>query len=91
MTTSTYLELKELRFDEALREGNTAGHVDTRIREEPGRCRNAVEHLLTPIETAVLDHLTDARVADSESERVKSQNFLEGKIVIRVHLRVPRL
>ena len=29
MTTSTYLELKELRFDEALRESNTAGHVDT--------------------------------------------------------------
>ena len=24
--TSVYLELKELRFDEALREGNTAGH-----------------------------------------------------------------
>ena len=39
MTTSTYLELKELRFDEALREGNTVGHVDTRIREEPERSR----------------------------------------------------
>ena len=39
MTTSTYLELKELRFDKALREGNTAGHVDTRIREGPERSR----------------------------------------------------
>ena len=63
MTTSTYLELKELRFDEALREGNTAGHVDTRIREEPERCRNTVEKLLTPIESAVLDHLTDVSLA----------------------------
>ena len=63
MTTSTYLELKELCFDEALRGGNTAGHVDTCIREEPERCRNAVEHLLTPIETAVLDHLTDVSLA----------------------------
>ena len=59
MPTSTYLELKELRFDEALREGNTSGHVDTRIRDESERCRNAVEHLLTPIEVAVRDHLTD--------------------------------
>ena len=47
MTTGTYLELKELRFDEALREGNTPGHVETRIRDEPERCRNAVERSST--------------------------------------------
>ena len=31
-------------------------------------------------------YIWHTRVADSESERAKSQNFLEGKIVIRVHL-----
>ena len=37
-------------------------------------------------------YIWHTRVADSESERAKSQNFLEGKIVVRVHLfRVPRL
>ena len=83
MTTSTYLELKELRFDEALREGNAAGHVDTRIREEPERCRNAVEHLLTSIETAVLDHLTDASLAGHLIAGYQMDHFTEWTVMAK--------
>ena len=77
MTTSTYLELKVLRFDEALREGNTAGHVDTRIREEPERRRNAAEKLLTPIESAVLDHPTDVSLAGHVLAGYQMDHFTE--------------
>ena len=83
MPTSTYLELKELRFDEALREGNTSGHVDTRIRDEPERCRNAVEHLLTPIEVAVRDHLTDVSLAGHVIIGYSMDHFTEWTVMAK--------
>ena len=83
MTTSTYLELKELRFDEALREGNAAGHVDTRIRDEPERCRNAVEWLLTPIETAVPGHLTDVSLAGHVIVGYSMDHFTEWTVMAK--------
>ena len=83
MPTSVYLELKELRFDEALREGNTAGHVDTRIRDEAERCRNAVENLLTPIETAVRDHLTDASLAGHVIVGYSMDHFTEWAVMAK--------
>ena len=83
MTTGTYLELKELRFDEALREGNTSGHVDTRIRDEPERCRNAVEHLLTPIEVAVRDHLTDVSLAGHVITGYEMDHFTEWAVMAK--------
>ena len=83
MSTSTYLEVKELRFDEALREGNTAGHVDTRIREEPERCRNAVEKLQTPIETAVLDHLTDVSLAGHVIVGYEMDHFTLWNVMVK--------
>ena len=87
MTTSNYLELKELRFDEALREGNIAGHVDTRIREEPERCRNAVDNLLTQIETAVLDHLTDVSLAGHVIAGYQMDHFMEEWTVMAKQVR----
>ena len=83
MPTSTYLELKELRVDEALRESNTSGHVDTRIRDEPERCRNAVEHLLTPIEVAVRDHLTDASLAGHVIIGYSMDHFTEWAVMAK--------
>ena len=83
MPTSAYLELKELRFDEALREGNTAGHVDTRIRDEAERCRNAVEKLLTPIETAVRDHLTDISLAGHVIVGYQMDHFTEWTVMAK--------
>ena len=83
MTTSTHLELKELRFDEALREGNTAGHVDTRIRDEPKRCRNAVEHLLISIEVAVCDHLTDVSLAGRVVIGYSMDHFTEWTVMAK--------
>ena len=83
MTTGTYLELKELRFDEALREGNTSGHVDTRIRDEPERCRNAVEHLLTEIEVAVRDHLTDVSLAGHNTQGYAMDHFTEWTVMAK--------
>ena len=83
MTTGTYLELKELRFDEALREGNTAGHVDSRILEEAERCRNAVDHLLVPIETAVRDHLTDVSLAGHVITGYEMDHFTEWSVMAK--------
>ena len=83
MTNSTYLELKGLCFDEALREGNTAGHVDTRIRDEPERCRNAVEHLLAPIEVAVRDHLTDVSLAGHVIISYSMDHFTEWTVMAK--------
>ena len=83
MTTSNYLELKEPRFDEALCEGNTAGHVDTRICDEPERCRNAVEHLLAAIEMAVRDHLTDVSLAGHVIVGYSMDHFTEWTVVAK--------
>ena len=84
MTTSTYLEIKELRFDGALREGNTAGHADTtRIRDEPERCRNAAEHLLTPIEVAVRDHLTDVSLVGHVIIGYSMDHFTEWTVMAK--------
>ena len=83
MPTSTYLELKELRFYEALREGNTPGHADTRIRDEPERCRNAVEQLLTPIEVAVCDHLTDISLAGHVIIGYSMDHFTEWTVMTK--------
>jgi len=83
MTTATYLEIKELRFDEALREGNTAGHVDSRIREEAERCRNAVDHLLVPIETAVRDHITDVSLAGHVITGYEMDHFTQWSVMAK--------
>ena len=83
MPTGTYLEIKEMRFDEAIREGNTSGHVDPRIRDEPERCRNAVEKLLTPIEVAIGDHLTDVSLAGHVIAGYAMDHFTSWAVMVK--------
>ena len=54
--------MKEMRFDEAIREGNTRGFLDPRMATEAGRCRIAVELLHSPINAAVMDHLCEVHL-----------------------------
>ena len=62
LPTGRYLEMKEMRFDEAIREGNTRGFLDPRMATEAERCRNAVELLHEPIKAAVDNHLCEVHL-----------------------------
>ena len=50
--------MKEMRFEEAIREGEAAGNIDVRIQGPAERCKNLLRSLNPKLREAVNDHIT---------------------------------
>ena len=78
-----YLEAKGMRFDEAIREGNSAGYVNALIMNEPERCRNAVANMIPAIQKAVNDHLCEVSLTGGAMAGYQMDHFDDWDVMCK--------